>query len=345
MPTAPPDASHTRPERGRLFAFQAQLPKLPVPDLELTLARYATSLEPLLPPDQLARSKRKVEAFGRSAQGQELQRRLRERAADPDCPNWLEAWWNDLSYMGYRDPVIPYVSYHYSFNDDPACARPAQRAARLISGALEFRRMVADGSLEPDMQRDVPLCSHSYKHMFNACRIPHLPSDRFRTAAYSENETIVVARNGQFFVFSFVRDGAVLGVGDIAATLEQIIEAADSSAAVPVGLLTADGRDAWARNRELLLQAAPDNAAALDAIEASAFLVSLETDRPVTRDEFSRAIWHGDGRNRWFDKPCQFVVCDNARAGFCGEHSMMDGTPTLRLVEFVIEHSLRLPAP
>ncbi|KAJ2772829.1 Carnitine O-acetyltransferase mitochondrial, partial [Coemansia nantahalensis] len=125
----------------------------------------------------------------------------------------------------------------------------------------------------------------------------------------------------------------------------QIIEAADSGAAVSAGLLTADSRDAWARNRELLLRAAPANAATLDAIETAAFLVSLESDRPVTREELSHAIWHGDGRSRWFDKPCQFVVCDNARAGFCGEHSMMDGTPTLRLVEFAIKHALQLPPP
>ncbi|KAJ2749125.1 Carnitine O-acetyltransferase mitochondrial, partial [Coemansia nantahalensis] len=271
MPTVPLDAGHLRPERGPLFAHQGRLPRLPVPDLESTLARYAASLEPLLPPDQLARSRRAIEAFGGSAEGQELQRRLRERAAEPGRANWLEEWWNDLSYMGYRDPVIPYVSYHYSFNDDPACTRPAQRAARLISGAIAFRRMVADGSLPPDMQRDAPLCSHSYKFMFNACRIPHIPSDRCRTAPYVGNETIVVARNGQFFAFSFVRDdGPVLAVDDIAATLEQIIEAADSGAAVSAGLLTADSRDAWARNRELLLRAAPANAATLDAIETAA---------------------------------------------------------------------------
>ncbi|KAJ1724303.1 Carnitine O-acetyltransferase mitochondrial [Coemansia biformis] len=341
----PGDAGSLRPERGLLFAHQARLPRLPVPDLESTLAKYAESLEPLLPPDELARSRRAIEDFGRSAQGQELQGRLRARAADPDCPNWLEEWWNDLSYMGYRDPVIPYVSYHYSFNDDPACTRPAQRAARLVAGAVEFRQMIADGSLPPDMQRSAPLCSHSYKFMFNACRIPHVPSDRCRTAAYGGNETIIVARNGQLFDFSFVRDGAVLSVGEIEATLEQIIKAADGAAAVPVGLLTADDRDSWARNRELLRRASPENAQALDAIEASAFLVSLEDARPASRKELSHAIWHGSGRNRWFDKPCQFVVCDNARAGFNGEHSMMDGTPTLRLVEYVFAHSLRPPPP
>ncbi|KAJ2347470.1 Carnitine O-acetyltransferase mitochondrial [Coemansia sp. RSA 2618] len=175
--------------------------------------------------------------------------------------------------------------------------------------------------------------------MFNACRIPNEPSDYCRTTAYSGNETVVVVRNGQFYVFSFVRGNAVLGEAEIEQTLEQIVEHADSQAAVPVGILTADSRDSWARNRRLLLET-PENAHVLQAIESSAFVVALEPDRPVTREEFSRAVWHGSGRNRWFDKPCQFVVTDSVRAGFCGEHSMIDGTPTLRLVEFVIARAL-----
>ena len=59
----------------------------------------------------------------------------------------------------------------------------------------------------------------------------------------------------------------------------------------------------------------------------------------------SRALWHGDIidgvpvglRNRWVDKPVQFVVFDNAYAGLMGEHSVMDGTPTVRLCDDILE--------
>ncbi|KAJ2163093.1 Carnitine O-acetyltransferase mitochondrial [Coemansia sp. RSA 552] len=330
-------------ESGRLFALQPKLSRLPVPSLAATLDKYAVSLEPLLAPDELAQSKRIIGVFGRSAQAQELQRRLEARAAEPERASWLEEWWNALSYMGYRDPVIPYTSYHYSFTDDPSCSRATQRAAKLIDGAIAFRQMVVDGTLEPEMQRDQPLCSHSYKFMFNACRIPKVPLDYCRTVKYAGNETVVVARNSQFFVFSFIRaDGTRLSVGEIEDTLARIVEAADKSSAVPVGIMTADNRDSWANNRELLSKAAFENAKLLDEIESAAFLVSLEKSRPETREELSHAIWHGNGHNRWFDKPCQFIVCDNARAGFSGEHSMMDGTPTLRLVEYVIAHARTL---
>ena len=30
-------------------------------------------------------------------------------------------------------------------------------------------------------------------------------------------------------------------------------------------------------------------------------------------------MWHGDGRNRYFDKSVQFIVCDNGKAGFNAE--------------------------
>ncbi|KAJ1965552.1 Carnitine O-acetyltransferase mitochondrial [Dipsacomyces acuminosporus] len=322
-------------EHGRLFQHQSQLPKLPVPDLSSTLAKYIESLEPVLPKDKFEQSKQIAEEFAQSAEGKELQRRLEARAAEPGRPNWLEEWWNELSYMGYRDPVIPYVSYHYSYNDDPACVRPNQRAAKIICGAMAFRQLIVDGSLEPEMQKTAPLCSHSYKFMFNACRIPKRPSDYCRTVEYAGNDYITVMRNNQFFSLPLVHAGVPLTLDEIEAALDRIVEEADSTVAAPVGILTADNRDSWSDNRDLLLQS-PENAAVLNEIESSAFLVSLEKDRPVTREEFSHATWHGNGRNRWFDKPCQFAVFDNARAGFCGEHSMMDGTPTLRLSEFVM---------
>ncbi|KAJ1941764.1 Carnitine O-acetyltransferase mitochondrial, partial [Linderina pennispora] len=313
MPTSTRNQEH---EHGRLFEFQATLPKLPVPDLPSTVQKYIESLEAVLPRDKFLESKQVAEEFAKSAQGQELQQRLVERAAEPGRANWLEEWWNDLSYMGYRDPVIPYVSYHYSYNDDPACSTASQRAAHVAVAALAFRAQLVDGSLAPEMQKTSPLCSHSYKYMFNACRIPHKPSDFCRTVDYAANEAITVIRNNQFFSVPITQQGMPLSTVEFAEIFERIIELADSQTAVPVGVLTADNRDAWADNRQLLLNVA-GNAQVLDAIESSAFVIALDKAQPVTREELSHAVWHGDGRSRWFDKPVQFIVTDNARAGMC----------------------------
>jgi hypothetical protein len=66
----------------------------------------------------------------------------------------------------------------------------------------------------------------------------------------------------------------------------------------------------------------------LDAINKAAFVVCLDSGKPFEQGglhDFSRNLWHGDGRNRWFDKPVQIIVGDDGRLGINGEHSCMDG--------------------
>lgn len=80
-------------------------------------------------------------------------------------------------------------------------------------------------------------------------------------------------------------------------------------------------------------------------IFSAAFTISLDDSSPTTPVHYSRALWHGDvvdGKavgleNRWADKPVEFVVFDNNNAGILGEHSIMDGTPTVRLCDDVLD--------
>ncbi|KAJ1734390.1 Carnitine O-acetyltransferase mitochondrial [Coemansia sp. Benny D160-2] len=325
---------------GKLFEFQAQLPRLPVPSLDETLPKYLKTLEPLLSKEKLAKTKKTVEEFAQSAQGKELQRRLEARASEPGRVNWLAEWWNDLSYMGYRDPVVPYVSYFYAYKDDKLRREPTKRAAAIVRAAWEFRRQVSTGELAPEMARTTPLCSYSYNYMFNATRIPVKPSDYEATYDLATNERITVVRNNQFFDLQLVHDGQLLSAAEIESQLDRIVEVADSDTAVPVGILTSDNRDLWADNYKLLSEASPKNAEILEKIQSSAFLLCLDNTRPVTREEYHRTYWHGDGSNRWFDKSLQFIVCDNGKAGFLGEHSSMDGTPTCRMNDYVLDQTL-----
>ena len=87
--------------------------------------------------------------------------------------------------------------------------------------------------------------------------------------------------------------------------------------------------------RDALIAANPANETALQTIESASFLVCLDDASPVTLEERAHQYWHGDGSNRWFDKPLQFIVNENGTSGFLGEHSMMDGTPTHRLNDYV----------
>lgn len=87
--------------------------------------------------------------------------------------------------------------------------------------------------------------------------------------------------------------------------------------------------------RDSLIAANPANQTALETIESASFVVCLDDAKPVTLEERAHQYWHGDGSNRFFDKPLQFIVNDNGTSGFMGEHSMMDGTPTHRLNDYI----------
>ncbi|KAJ5175832.1 Carnitine O-acetyltransferase [Penicillium canariense] len=315
--------------KGKMLRFEDSLPRLPVPSLEETGKRYLKSVHPLVSEAEYERTKKAVEAFIRpGGEGEPLQKRLLERAADPKIKNWLAEWWNQAAYLGYRDPVIPYVSYFYSYRDDRARRNPAKRAAAITSAALEFKRQVDDGSLEPEYMRGQPMAMSSYEYMFNCCR-RGLP----RKYSAAENQHIVVVRKNQFFKVPLVVDGQALNVSELELQFQRIYETAQP--APPVGVLTAAHRDHWTAARKTLIAADPANEQALQDIESAGFVICLDDAKPVTLEERAHQYWHGDGSNRWFDKPLQFIVNDNGTAGFMGEHSMMDGTPTHRLNDFI----------
>lgn len=125
-----------------MLRYQASLPRLPVPTLSSTLAKYVETVRPHLTGTELAKTEAIVRSFETSEQGVELQRRLEARAADPETKNWLADWWNDAAYMGYRDSVVVNVSYYYVHVDDKSRRDPAKRAASLIKAMLPFRELV-----------------------------------------------------------------------------------------------------------------------------------------------------------------------------------------------------------
>ncbi|KAI2469874.1 acyltransferase ChoActase/COT/CPT [Annulohypoxylon bovei var. microspora] len=320
--------------KGAMLRFQESLPRLPVPTLEETTSRYLKSLHPLLSPAELAASKKAVDDFIKpGGVGQKLQEKLIARREKSEIKNWLAEWWNDAAYLSYRDPVVPYVSYFYSHRDDRRRRNPAKRAAALSTAALEFKKQVDSGSLEPEYMKKLPICMDSYKWMFNASRVPARPADYPVKFDPNEHKHIIVIRKNRFFKVAHEVNGKQLNTTELESQFARIYDLAERGPAV--GALTSENRDIWTDARQTLLDASPKNKAALEAIESASFLVCLDDASPVTLEERAHQYWHGDGQNRWYDKPLQFVVNDNGTSGFLGEHSMMDGTPTHRLNDYV----------
>ncbi|KAF2127656.1 acyltransferase ChoActase/COT/CPT [Dothidotthia symphoricarpi CBS 119687] len=318
--------------KGAMLRFEDSLPQLPVPTLEETAKRYLKSVHPLLSKTEYDATTKAVDEFvAPGGPGETLQKRLIERRERPEVKNWIAEWWNDAAYMAYRDPVVPYVSYFYSHRDDKKRRNPAKRAAAISTAVLEFKKMVDNGTLEPEYMKKLPMAMSSYEYMFNFCRVPKKPADTGVKYPFKENQHILAIRKNQFWTIPTESNGKQLNTSELELQFQRIYEKAERAPAV--GFLTSQNRDVWS-DVYPKLQASNVNAASLKAIESASFVVCLDDASPVTLEERAHQYWHGDGSNRWFDKPLQFIVNDNGTSGFMGEHSMMDGTPTHRLNDY-----------
>ena len=317
-----------------MLRFEDSLPRLPVPTLEETAARYLKTVHPLISSSEFQSTTEAVKEFVQPGGiGHKLQQKLLARREDPKHKNWLYEWWNDVAYLTYRDPVVPYVSYFYSYRDDRRRRDPAKRAAAISASVLEFKKQVDQGTLEPEYMKKLPISMESYQWMFNACRIPAKSRDYPSKFPAQGNQHIIVIRKNQFFKIMHEVHGKQLNTSELEQQFKRVYEKADRVPAV--GILTSENRDVWTDARDILLKAHSSNAKALETIESASFVVCLDDASPVTLEERAHQYWHGDGANRWFDKPLQFIINDNGTAGFMGEHSMMDGTPTHRLSDYV----------
>jgi carnitine O-acetyltransferase len=203
--------------------------------------------------------------------------------------------------------------------------------------------------MEPEKigKAQIPLDSTAFKYMFNACRIPRRFQDSYRIYDPSRYTHAIVARKGHFFAIDIVdkKSGNPLPVTVLEDQLQQCIELA---AAIPpsrpkLGILTTTNRDNWADARKELLDAGGKSMEkALEILESGAVLVSLDDSSLTDKVECSEMFLTGrqlSGDNRWFDKSIQLIVQNNGRAGCTNEHSMMDGMPTVKLVDYITKTS------
>lgn len=102
------------PVTSRMLKNQSQLPKLPVPALDVTLAKVLKSCRAVAKSESeyAALEKSAVEFAGVGGLGRALQERLEAKRNDPACRNWIAEDWDMDCYMKYRDSVVVNVSYY-----------------------------------------------------------------------------------------------------------------------------------------------------------------------------------------------------------------------------------------
>lgn len=175
-----------------------ELPALPVPKLEDTMKKLLTTIEPHVDQEGYHKSKLAIDKFlAPGGVGKKLQKLLEEHATNKK--NWLSDWWLQSAYLEYRDPVIIYSSpglvfpqLQYATTDDQL-----RYAAKIVFGALLYKRMIDRGQIRAEMMGKAPLDMAQYNKIFGTCRVPGKPAD---SLLFHPNSThIVVASNNQYF--------------------------------------------------------------------------------------------------------------------------------------------------
>ncbi|KAJ2747248.1 Carnitine O-acetyltransferase mitochondrial [Coemansia sp. BCRC 34301] len=313
------------------------LPRLPIPELDDTVSRFAAAVRPLFGAEEFEACMAKLNSFA-AKEGPVLQARLRDRSSAHE--NWLEEWWNEYAYFLNRASVCFNVNYFFGFRSTPTPLSQAALAAVLIDSALRFRDCLESGNLEPDNTRGKPMCMHQYQYIFATCRHPGQTRDWTEVYAREESSHIAIAHKGRFFALRVPATRITrreVSITLLERQLQAIVDSTDQlERTKSIGVLTAALRDDWYAARECLLQISPANASSLRILESAAFLVSLESLAPSTHEEFSQACYCSDGTNRYFDKNFQILVFANGRYGFNGEHSLTDATTDMRLCNALV---------
>ncbi|WVQ95947.1 hypothetical protein IAU59_003046 [Kwoniella sp. CBS 9459] len=234
-----------------------------------------------------------------------------------------------------------------------------RRAAWMARRFAEFRTKLLREEIPPDASKAGPFDMHQYSRMFNLSRIPLPNSDAFSAI---NNKALHITLLIDDFIYSvdIFSANSSNGIPDPlpVAEVERRFKAAVADAKsrrdaqespAQIGVLTADERDTWTKNREHLLLLSPSNRSTLESISSSLIALSLD---PYTLPSIpsadplrlpavdaqvrNTATGIGGGSNRWFDKAVSIMVETNGRAGIMGEHSPVDALIPSIVAEYVL---------
>ncbi|XP_036013849.1 carnitine O-acetyltransferase isoform X7 [Mus musculus] len=265
----------------------------------------------------------------------------------------LSEWWLKTAYLQFRQPVVIYSS--------PGVILPKQDfvdlqgqlrfAAKLIEGVLDFKSMIDNETLPVEFLGGQPLCMNQYYQILSSCRVPGPKQDSVVNFLKSKRPPthITVVHNYQFFELDvYHSDGTPLTSDQIFVQLEKIWNSSLQSNKEPVGILTSNHRNTWAKAYNNLIKDKV-NRESVNSIQKSIFTVCLDKQVPRVSDDVYRnhvagQMLHGGGSkfnsgNRWFDKTLQFIVAEDGSCGMVYEHAAAEGPPIVALVDHVMEYT------
>lgn len=215
----------------------------------------------------------------------------------------------------------------------------------MVMQFVHFKRLIDHERLDPMLIRGtVPLCMAQYRRMFGTTRLPGREVDSLQQTAWAKH--IAVLRRGHWFrVDAFDSHDQPLHASQMEMLLQQVVDLADaaprpSMEQARIAALTADNRQRWADVREVEFSEGV-NLASLEVIERALFVLVLDDEPPpATWSQRGRALLHGNGSNRWFDKSLTLVVFSDGHAGLNAEHSWADAPVVAHMWESCVADQL-----
>ncbi|CAA7266960.1 unnamed protein product [Cyclocybe aegerita] len=333
--------------------------------------------------------------------GHVLQERL--VALDKVSPyNWLDDnFWIDKAYLEWRDPLLVNSNWWLAFNEDPLIPRSAlsgetnnnragttfwqlRRAAWLMHRMLQFKDNAFETAKASEASSAGAWMMESIEKIFNICRIPESFCDTLSElpplSTRSARSILLMIHDWCYSVVVYHPPDPenpkaplkLLSPGEIEARLRAVVldveaRLAHGEKAFPVGALSADERDYWARNLRYLLALSPKNRRSHQAIQHAIMGLSLEHTTHIIPPSLRHLHQRSSSQmsldshlhtirgttqnfsNRFFDKTFTLIVDPSTRAGAAGEHSPVDAlVPSIvaeyGVVESVDAEAFKLPA-
>uniref|UniRef100_A0A8C4KJW1 Carnitine O-acetyltransferase n=1 Tax=Dromaius novaehollandiae TaxID=8790 RepID=A0A8C4KJW1_DRONO len=335
---------------GRVLLHQEALPSLPVPPLQQTLDRYLQALQPIISEEEWNHTQELVNEFRRpGGVGERLQKGLERRAKKTE--NWLSDWWLKTAYLEYRLPVVVHSSPGVVLPKQDFLDRQGLFTA-VFHPLLPYLAMFCSETLPVEYMGGKPLCMNQYYQILSSCRIPGPKRDSIVNYAKGKKQSrhITVVHNFQFFELDvYNSDGSPLTTDQLFIQLEKIWNTSLQTNKEPIGILTTNHRNSWAKAYNNLLKD-KTNKESVRAIEKSIFTVCLDAPMPRVSEDIYKSrvaaqMLHGGGSrwnsgNRWFDKTLQFIIAEDGSCGLVYEHAPSEGPPIVTLLDHIVEYTL-----
>ncbi|UYV69813.1 CPT2 [Cordylochernes scorpioides] len=364
----PVDYQYLQKSKVPTYHFQKSLPRLPIPELELSCSRYLEALKPLLTEAQMKETSHLVDNF-KATEGKILHQDLVKKDKQNKHTSYISGPWFEM-YLKSRVPLV--LNFNpalvWKTDPDPQYNDQLTRATNMAVSILRFYRSLKEEVLEPDVYhlnpsksdtpafrrfvrmlpsaiswygayfyKAFPLDMSQFRNLFFSTRIPRTSKDELVT--YPDAKHLAVLRNGHFYVFDVLdKNGSILPASHIHGCLQTVMSDQTPPPSHPISVLTTENRDVWAKYRAILEK---DNPEALRLVDSAMYCMVLDDAHGQDLIKAAHLMLHGPGHNRWFDKCFQLIICKEGDACINFEHSWGDGVAVLRLFNEVYEDSTK----